>query len=183
MKGTTCVSLSQGCVARCNGGWGLGKGRPWVPRRLHSPWLLWALLSAHFASSWSTGIYSALAGSSLSALKLWYWTLLKENCLCPDRISGEKYWIASWTLCCMINFLKCCKYILIMLVAFKRVLQLNSQSFSIAFPYLKAIWINRISSFCQVADIVLTEPPLTLCFGLLLCWGWVLTTECCWHIF
>lgn len=68
----------------------------------------------------------------------------------------------------MINFLKCCECILITLVPFKCVLQLNSQSFCVAIPSLKVISSYRISSSCQVADIVRIE-PLIVCLRLLLC--------------
>lgn len=30
---------------------------------------------------------------------------------------------------------------------------------------------DRVRSFCQVADIVLMEPPLIVCLRWLLCWG------------
>ena len=40
----------------------------------------------------------------------------------------------------------------------------------VAFPSLKVISSYRISSPCQVADIVHIE-PLIVCLRLLLCWG------------
>ena len=149
-------AVSVGCHQVCL--WqSLGQGRHEELSGTTKPFFTVASLNSlcfHFAPPWSIGICSAMYDPSFSGLKLQYWSLLKENCLCTDRRSGGKYWIANWGLRCMINFLKCCKCILITLVPFKCVLQLNSQSFCVAFPSLKVISSYRISSSCQVADIV-----------------------------
>lgn len=163
----------------------LGQGRHEELSCTTKPFLTVASLNSlcfHFAPPWSIGICSAMYDPSFSGLKLQYWSLLKQNCLCTDRISGGKCWIANWGLRCMINFLKCCECILITLVPFKCVLQLNSQSFCIAVPSLKVISSYRISSSCQVADIVRIE-PLIVCLRLLLCRGGYWQKKCCWHVY
>lgn len=137
-----------------------------MPCRLYSP-LNSLVLSLCFIPS--IGICSAMYGPSRSGLKLRFWNLLKENWLCIDGISGEKYWIANWMLCCMINFLKCWKCILITLVAFKCVLQLNLESSLIALP--KVIWITGLVPFVRW-QILFSSNLLIVCLRLLLCWGW-----------
>lgn len=140
----------------------------------HVPWNLFFHLGFFEFSGAFTLLFTEVLESAL-----WSFSLrpeasvlesLKSKLLVCWQNKWGKYWIANWMLHCMINFLKCCKCILIMLVPFKCVLQLNPQSFCIAFPYLQIIWSNRTSSSCQVADTVRIEPVI-VCFRLLLCWG------------